>query len=100
MLEQVLELDVDHAQLLLRKTEGFSVGKSLDSCQLIQEDQVIVLDVEVNGVQVLPKNLGVNHVDSSLLEAHVHNTAQYLEKVLEHVFFGVLIEMLDFISER
>lgn len=100
LLVEVLELDVDHAQLLLGKTEGFSVGKSLNSCQLIQKNQIIILNVEVNGVQVLPKNLGVNHINSSLFKAHVHNTAQYLEKILKHVFFGMLIEMLGFISKR
>ena len=36
LLRQVLEFDVNQAQLLWRKAECFSVGKSLDSCKLIQ----------------------------------------------------------------
>jgi hypothetical protein len=45
---QVLELKMDHVQMLVRKAEGFSVGKSFDCSQLVKENQVIVLDVEVD----------------------------------------------------
>lgn len=73
LLVQVLEFDVDHAQVLLGEAEGFSVGKPFDGCKLIEQDQIIVLNVEVNRVQVLLQNRRVDHVDSSLLQAHIHN---------------------------
>ena len=54
------------------------------------------MDVEVVGVEVLAQDLGVNDVDASLFEAHVHDTAENLEEVFEDIFFCVLVEVLDF----
>lgn len=95
---QVLELKMDHVQMLVGKAEGFSIGKSFDCSQLVKENQVIVLDVEVDWVKILLKDDGVDHVDSSLFQAHIRDSAQDLEQVFENVFLGVLVKHLHFAS--
>ena len=58
---------MDHVQMLLGKTKGFSVGKSFNCSQLIKEDQVVILDVEVDWVKILFEDNGVDQINTSLL---------------------------------
>lgn len=53
------------------------------------------MQVEVDRIDILLKNLTVHNIDSSLLQWHVHNSAQNLEQVLQHVLFRVLIKLLN-----
>lgn len=99
LLVEVLELLMNHAEMLVSQTECLSVCKAFDSCHLVEENQVVVLDVEVDRVQVLLQNLRIDDVNASLFETHIHDSTQDLEKVLEHVLLGVLVKVLDLVAE-
>lgn len=99
LLVEVLELLMNHAEMLVSQTECLSVCKAFDSCHLVEKNQVVILDVEVDRVQVLLQNLRIDDVNASLFETHIHDSTQDLEKVLEHVLLGVLVKVLDLVAE-
>ena len=99
MLTKVLELLVDHSQVLICQAESFSVCKAFDTSHLIQEYQVIILDVEIDRVKELLQNLSINQINTSLFQSHVHDTTQDLEQIFQHILLSVLIKVLDLVTE-
>ena len=96
---EILELLMNHTQMLVSKTECLSVCKAFDSRHLVEQNQVIVLNIEIDGVQVLLQYLSIDYVDTSLFQAHTHDAAEDLEEILEHVFFRVLVEVLNLVAK-
>lgn len=96
LLEKVLEFLMDHLKVLVSQAERLPISKAFNRRHLVKKNQVVVLDVEVNGVKVLSQDLGVNDVDASLFEAHVHDTTKNLEQILENILLCMLVKVLDF----
>jgi len=64
--KKVAKFHVKHFKLLVCKTKRFPVGKTFKSSHLVEKNQVVILKIEVDGVQVLLEEFGVHHIDASL----------------------------------
>lgn len=84
----ILELLMDHAYLSIRNTESLSVDKTLDSGHLIQKNDIVVLQLKIDGIEVAMKKLVLKLVDASLSESQVEDATEYFEKILGEIFAG------------
>lgn len=80
------KLLVDHLHLGVGHTEGFSINDALDGGQLVQKDKIVVFQFQTDGVKSFGEDFFVKHVESSLFEAHVENSAKELEQVSDNIF--------------
>lgn len=84
----ILELLMDHAYLSIRNTKSLSVDKTLDSGHLIQKNDIVVLQLKIDGIEVAMKKLVLKLVDASLSESQVEDATEYFEKILGEIFAG------------
>ena len=76
---------MDHCDLLVVNTESLSCCKTFDSRQLIQQNDIFIQNVVVNGVQICIQDFVFDRIEASLLQAHVVDSAKDLEEVLYDV---------------
>jgi hypothetical protein len=62
----IQKLLMDHAYLPIRNTEGLSVNKTLDSGHLIQQNNIVIFYLEIDGIKVAMKEFVLKLIDSSL----------------------------------
>tara|TARA_B110000285_G_C15002911_1_gene552353 strand:+ start:446 stop:682 length:237 start_codon:yes stop_codon:yes gene_type:complete len=77
---------MDHAYLSIRNAKSLSVDKTLDGGHLIQKNDVVVFQLEIDGIKVAMKKLVLKLVDASLSESQVEDATEDFEKVLGKVF--------------
>ena len=85
----ILELALDELHLLVGHAETFPVDQAFDCSQLINENQVWVISMEVNGIKICDQKLVVQVVGTLLVDVQAENSTQYLEQV-----FGDVVQVL------
>jgi hypothetical protein len=91
----VLEFQMNHLNLLVRKGERLAVGQILNHLQLLEQIGVVVEMVDVNLVQILVDKPIIQTWFSSLGRLQVENGAAYLEKVSRNLISNSLANLRD-----
>lgn len=56
---------------------------------MIEQDQVVVENVMVDGIEIRLQNLIIHLVETSLFESHVHYATKNFEKVFDRIIHGL-----------
>ena len=66
LIINIQKLFVNHADLLVRNTEALSIDETLDGSHLIQQNNIIIFYLKVNGIKVTMKKFVFKLIDASL----------------------------------
>ena len=89
LLKEVGEFRMDPHCLLVADAKGLPVDQALDGGHLVEQNQVGVMHIIVNGVKIALQKSIFKHVHSSLLQAHPHDATTYLKKILNDIVASV-----------
>ena len=76
---------MNESNLISSEAVRLSVDQGLDRGKLVNEGEVWIISLEVDGVQVGEEELVVEELTSGLVALNIQNCTQDLEKVLREV---------------
>jgi len=93
IFSHIVEFLMDQFDLSICEAIGLSINKTLNSGQLINQNELWVVSIVVDRIKICEKELIIQVVLTSLLDLQVKDGAADFEKILANVILFALVSL-------